>query len=190
MKHLILFLCLIFMLGCKTESSQIQQLAQARIDSKIQNPTFPMNSFEGPVYKSQPYEIELDLKKLENNAFDLVINMKLNNGSYYVSPNSKRDFKGIFTLKLENNEMLEQISKLMETPLSVEEFDPHPFVNGNVNWVKVNTTYKQQYTIKSNKEFEVFGLIQFTIEPRCTLEKIPFVLTYKNGKMNVQLDNC
>ncbi len=66
----------------------------------------------------------------------------------------------------------------------------HPFTNGTVNWVRVNTNYKQQLEVATQVDFQVFGYIQFTIEPRCSLEKIPFIIKKENGKLKFELDNC
>ncbi len=141
-------------------------------------------------YGAEPYEIKLEISPLGNNLFDLEINMLLNNGSYYVSPNSKGDFTGMFTLHIEENEELELISNLVETPASIEEFDPHPFVNGYVNWVRENTTYHQKLQPKTKDKIILKGYVQFTIEPRCTLEKIPFIIKYYKGEMRIEIDKC
>lgn len=79
---------------------------------------------------------------------------------------------------------------LIETPPSVEEYDPHPFVNGYVNWVRENTSYQQQIKRLSDGTFVVKGFVQFTIEPRCTLEKIPFFIKYNQSDMRVEVARC
>lgn len=183
MKNVLLCLLLVSIYSCKADNSK-DKLALVKIDSKITNLDYFSNTSE------ELYTIDFDIKKLDTDFYDLIVHIKLKNGSYFVSPNSKGNFSGIFTLKLENNGNLLQIAKLKESPLSVEEYDPHPFVNGNVNWVRENTMYKQQLTLNTKNDFSVSGLIQFTIEPKCTLEKIPFVITYKNGEMKVEIDNC
>lgn len=73
----------------------------------------------------------------------------------------------------------------METPLSKVDEN-----HGFVKWVRQNTHYKQSLKVLSNENFEVYGYIQFTIEPRCTLEKIPFILSYVDGKLSVKMDGC
>lgn len=47
--------------------------------------------------------------------------------------------------------------------------------------MRENTTYKQALKVNSETDFKVSGLIQFTIEPRCSLEKIG----YKSGSISV-----
>ncbi len=42
----------------------------------------------------------------------------------------------------------------------------------------------------SEDNFEVFGRIQFTIEPRCSLEEIPFALSYQNGVIKIYSPKC
>ncbi len=141
-------------------------------------------------FATEPYVLNFKIEKLEQENYELVIEMNLKNGSYYVSPNAKRDFKGKFSLVFDENDKLKLSSKLKETPLSVEEYDPHPFVNGTVNWVRENTSYHQKLKPNTNEDFNVKGHIQFTIEPRCTLEKIPFIIKYHNGEMKIELFGC
>jgi hypothetical protein len=74
---------------------------------------------------------------------------------------------------------------IIETPLSkVDENE------GFVKLVRENTYYKQSLKVLTNENFEVSGHIQFTIEPRCTLEKIPFILSYVDGKLSLKIDGC
>jgi len=129
------------------------------------------------------YNLHFQLEKTKDNKHNLLISMDLKNGSYYVSPNAKRDFSGKFYMDLGSYKDLDFKGELIETPRSVEEIDPHPFVGGAVNWVRVNTSYKQSLEVKSQEEFVVFGRVQFTIEPRCSFEEIPFAIRYKDGKM-------
>lgn len=76
---------------------------------------------------------------------------------------------------------------IIETPLSKGELNNHGSL---VNWVRQSTNYKQTLKVLSNDDFEVSGFIQFTIEPRCTLEKIPFILSNTNGKLSIRIDGC
>ncbi len=139
---------------------------------------------------NEPYDIKLQIDKTGNNEYRLVVTMELNSGSFFVSPYSSDRFSGRFNISIEDNGKLELDSKFIETPRSVEEYDPHPFVNGLVNWVSVNTTYKHQLHVMSQNDFEVIGLVSFTIEPRCTFEKVPFIITYKSGELKIkQLNN-
>ena len=142
------------------------------------------------VYNDELYTVILRVDKQKNGAHLMTIEMQLKKGSYYVSPNAKGDFSGRFTLVWTDEALLNRDQALIETPLSVEEFDSHPFVNGPVNWVRVHTTYKQSLQVLSETEFEASGYLQFTIEPRCTLEKVPFRLSYKKGRLRMKTDGC
>ena len=42
----------------------------------------------------------------------------------------------------------------------------------------------------STENFEAYGYLQFTIEPRCTLEKVPFILSFVDGKLSIKFDGC
>ena len=186
MKNTLLYFCLIFIIGCKKE---IQKPKTAR--NSAQNCQIPLNYFDSVnINSSEPYKLKLNLKSQKSNSYDLSIAMELNNGAHFVSPNAKRDFKGKFKIYFDETTHLKQVGKLIEIPLSVEEYDEHPFVNGTVNWVRENTVYHQKIKRLKNEDFKVDGYIQFTIEPRCTLEKIPFTLKQVNGKMTINSPNC
>jgi len=189
MKNLILSFCLLFLLSCKMDFPK----TEATIESNTSQVTKsqPNNQFVyGPKLPENPYELKLDAHQLSDGVYDLEIKMLLYNGSFYVSPNAKRDFLGKFTFYLQQTNSFTLKNNLVETPLSKEEYDSHPFVDGNVNWVRVNTTYNQKIEINTTKDFEVRGYIQFTIEPRCTLEKIPVYITSKNGILKFEIDRC
>jgi hypothetical protein len=136
------------------------------------------------------YNLQIKIETTENNKHNLVVAIELLNGSHFISPYAKRDLKGKFYMDFGGFDNLAFDGNIIETPRSVEEFDEHPFTNGLVNWVRVNTTYKQPLNILSEDDFEVFGRIQFTIEPRCTLEEIPFAISYKDGVMKLFSPKC
>lgn len=133
--------------------------------------------------KHEDYTLHFSLEKVNDQKHMLVVAMDLHNDSFFVSPNSKRDFKGKFRGDFGTTESIEFYGDFVETPLSVEEFDPHPFVRGTVNWVKEDTTYKQLLLLKTQDNFQVYGRIIFTIEPRCTLEQVPFSIVYEDGEL-------
>lgn len=144
----------------------------------------------GFTIKDKDYTLHFEIENVDNQKPSLVIAIKLHNDSHYISPNAKRDFKGKFYMDLGSYSHLGFEDNIIETPLSIEEFDSHPFVNGTVNWVRVNTIYKQHLDVKTQEDFEVFGRLRFTIEPRCTLEEIPFAISYKAGVMKVKYPKC
>ncbi len=150
------------------------------------------NSFFYPVEKKDknPYELDIKLHSLSKGEYQLEIDVKLMPGSFFVSPNSKGDFKGKFRMDFKDKSNINLITDLKETPLTIEVFDDHPYVNGKVNWVKENTVYKQKLKVKSKENFITTGVIRFVIEPRCTLEEIPFLLVYEHGKLVVRRDMC
>ena len=128
------------------------------------------------------YTLKFKIETTKKNKHNLVVAIELHNGSHFISPNATREFKGKFYMDLGSYKDLSFDGNIIETPRSVEENDPHPFTNGLVNWVRVNTTYTQPLNIKTEDDFEVFGRVIFTIEPRCSLEQIPFGISYKDGK--------
>jgi hypothetical protein len=113
--------------------------------------------------------------------------MNLKNGSYFISPNEESDFTGKFIIKITDPEKIIANETIIETPLSKGELNNHGSL---VNWVRQSTNYKQTLKVLTNDDFEVSGYLQFTIEPRCTLEKIPFILSNTNGKLSILIDRC
>ena len=155
MKNLILPFGLLLLLSCKIDHSKPESnLAQ------IQDSVYNIQSVYGPNLPSNPYELKLDMHQLDNTTYDLEIQVLLNHNSYFVSPNAKRDFKGKFTFFVNTTNSFTLKNKLIETPLSKEEYDSHPFVDGLVNWVRVNTSYKQKLEITTTEDFVVGGFIQ------------------------------
>ena len=145
---------------------------------------------KGFVIEDKEYTLHFNMEKAEDQNYTLVIDIELHNESYFVSPNATRDFSGKFYMDLGSYTQIDFKGDIEEAPRSIEEFDSHPFVDGTVNWVRVNTTYKQSLELKSQEDFEVFGRVQFTIEPRCTFEEIPFAISYQNGVMKITSPKC
>jgi hypothetical protein len=135
------------------------------------------------IINHKDYTLHFELDKTKDQQHILKIAIELHNKSYFVSPNAKREFKGKFRRDLGSTKDLDYDGNLIETPLSIEEYDAHPFVNGTVNWVRENTSYIQPLELKTKDDFQVYGRIIFTIEPRCTLEEIPFLIIYKDGDL-------
>lgn len=133
------------------------------------------------------YTSIIRVDKQQNDEYVLSVQMNLKKDAYFISPNAKRDFSGKFTLVLINPDKIATNGAIIETPLSKEELDKG---EGLVNFVRKNTHYKQTLKVLSSENFEVMGHIQFTIEPRCTMEKVPFILSYVDGKFSVRMDGC
>ena len=180
-KLIILFIILFF--NCKSDKKQLVAVSESKklVKSKITNDFTTINDND--------YTLHFEIENTDNKP-SLVISVKLHNDSYFVSPNANRDFKGKFYMNLGSYTHLGFEGDIIEIPRSVEEFDSHPYVNGFVNWVKVNTTYKQPLHIKLQEDFVAYGRVRFTIEPRCTLEEIPFIISYKNGVMTLIESKC
>ncbi|HIP47370.1 MAG TPA: hypothetical protein EYG92_00170 [Lutibacter sp.] len=174
-------LILVVLIGFSFYSIQKQKEIQ-----KIEKP----NVENGFVINDEDYTIRFKLENTNSQNPILVIAMELKKGAHYISPFAKRDFKGKFYMDLGSYKDIDFEEEIVEIPKSIEEIDPHPFTNGTVNWVRVNTTYKQALNIKTKGDFEVFGRVRFTIEPRCTLEEIPFAIRIKDGVIKLYSPKC
>lgn len=183
MKNTITFLLLLLFISCNTETSKTVSSNDIALN-------FQPLKVEKIEPTEEPYAIKFLLETTKNNETYLIIEMELRNDSHYVSPYAKRDFKGKFNPSLKDNEFFSLEGELIETPRSVEEVDPHPFVRGTVNWVRVNTTYRQKINIKTNEDFDYVGTVQFTIEPRCTLEKVEYIVKSRGGNLYFERFLC
>ena len=184
MDMLTIFAALLISFSFSTSQQQTETTTQ-----EVVNILKPETS-NGFTVKNQDYTLHFDVENMIGQKPTLVIFIELHNGSHYISPFAKRDFKGKFYMDLGSYNYLDFDGDIIETPPSFEEFDSHPFVAGNVNWVWVNTTYTQALKVLSEDDFEVFGRLRFTIEPRCTMEEIPFAISYKDGEMKILSPKC
>ncbi len=189
MNKLITIMALFLSLGIATDNlSTVTTTGVTKTEiTSIENTSFKNETL---TLIDELYDLKIHVETTDINSHNLVISMVLKNDSYYVSPNAKRAFTGKFTLTFGTDDKLSFGGSIIETPRSVEEIDLHPFVSGTINWVRINTIYKQPLKLKSNDNFELFGRLRFTIEPRCTLEEIPFTISYQNGVMKLIPSNC
>jgi len=80
----ILFTCFPFLLlACAEKEAAIQTLRYSPYDSPLIDQEVAIND---------PYEIDFDIEKSDDGKFILVVIVKPNGGSFFVSPNSKGDF--------------------------------------------------------------------------------------------------
>ena len=170
---------LAFLLLSITFSTNQQHTRTILETVKIEKP----ETFKEFTVNDKDYTLHFKIENSDNQKPSLLIAIELHNNSHYISPNAKRDFSGKFYMDLGSYNDLDFEGDVIETPRSIEEYGSHLFTNGLVNWVYVNTTYKQPLQLKTKEKFVVFGRVQFTIEPRCTFEEIPFAISYQDGAM-------
>ena len=189
MKNLILGFCLILMMSCQTDQIKTEKIMES---SDAQNLLSEENIItdKSTALTSEPYQIKLDLHQLDNLKYNLEIQMFLNNEAYFVSPNAKGDFSGKFTFFIEENDSFILQGDLIESPLADKAHVKLPFIDDLENGVRENTSYKQLLQITNPDDFQINGYIQFTIEPRCTLEKIPIIIKSVNGKLKFEIFQC
>ena len=189
MKRLIFLAVIFLILSCKeTKKDTLVLNTACNTNSPITSRILAFSNI--PFTNEAPYKVDFNIHTNIDGENYMEIKMKLAGGAHYVSPNSTVAYKGRFTLNIDKNAHLKPVGGLLERPESVEEFDPHPFVNGKINWVRIDTEYKQKLMVTNPEDFLVFGSIKFTIEPRCTLEKVPFVISQKDGKLKIEINNC
>ncbi|CAL2091804.1 hypothetical protein [Tenacibaculum sp. 190524A05c] len=182
MNKLLLLLLAILLFSCKTKESK------PAFSEKVVSYNYEVS--DQPKNRKNPYSVLFSLEKNSSDTYTIVTDVFLSQGAHFISPSSKEDFKGKFRIIIPENDNITVDKNLIETPKSHEEFDPHPFVAGFVNWVRVNTTYKQKMTLKTNKDFTVSGTVEFVVEPNCTLEKVPFTIKQEKGWLVMYDDGC
>lgn len=175
-------LLLSFNYNCAEVNSQDLAQNTKAVDSVFVGQTH----FSDDLVREDPlYTAIVCVDKQNDKEHLLSIQMNVKKDGYFVSPTEPGSFTGKFTIVLTEPQHLQTNGAIMETPLSkVDENE------GFVKLVRQNTHYKQSLKVLTNENFEVSGHIQFTIEPRCTLEKIPFILSYVDGKLSVKMDGC
>lgn len=176
MNKFIIILVVLSCIGCvknNQEDTRTKKVAQTDIAKKT---TINKND--------SPYTLMLKIDTTDKNEESLVVSIDLYDKSYFVSPHSNGNFLGRFKLSLEKTKHLTMKDSIIEFPKSLESLNP--WGDGKVNFVKRNTTYTQKLTIDSQEDFEVTGLIKFVIEPRCTMEKIKFVISQRSGILSVE----
>jgi hypothetical protein len=130
-----------------------------------------------------PYLITFDIEKNKKDEYSLVVNVMFFDGAYFLAPSSDIMFRGKFDISLNETEAILLDSNYFEFPFPVQESDP--FGNGPIMVQRVNTTYKKKIIINTVEDFEISGLVVFTIEPKCTLEKIEYTISSKSGELTV-----
>lgn len=186
MNHKLIYFLLILLFNCSCTSVNSQETASNTNELDSIN-MMPTHFNDDVVHVDQLYTSIIRVDEVIKNEYRLSVQMNLKNGSYFISPNEKGDFTGKFIINITDPEKILVDEAIIETPLSKGELNNHGSL---VNWVRENTNYKKTLKVLSNDDFEVSGYIQFTIEPRCTLEKIPFILSNTNGKLSIRIDGC
>ncbi|MFK8005858.1 MAG: M56 family metallopeptidase [Saprospiraceae bacterium] len=144
----------------------------------------------GDVFKTdlnsikESFDVLFQVDQLNEMEYNLSTTIILNKESYIISPFSKDTTYGHFYFTLPNNEHFVSDNQLLETPNSVEEFDP--ILEAPVKFVRVNTTYQRKIKLTGQDDFEVTGIVEFLLEPICIPYDVQFKISYKNGKMNVE----
>lgn len=190
----ILGITLTLLFNCQTDTDKYQektaetsQLAMATTEYPMGPVLFPRR--EGQTHIDSLYETSFYLEDLGNNDYNIIVYMGLKEQSYYASPNSSHTYKGRFIFDVETDDKIQLFDALSEKTILKEDIEPH--CNGyGANWIRQNTFYKQPFHLNTSEDFYIMGFIQFTIEPRCTKEVIPFGITNKDGNLKIAITKC
>ncbi len=164
-------------------------LPQSQTHNPINERVAP-NTFDEVTVNHEDYILSISIESTDNQPV-LVISMDLKNNAHFISPLEEKDFTGKFYFDFGSYKDLAFEGDVSESPRSVAKVLYPNYTNNEENfWVTENTTYKQILKLKTTKDFEVYGRIQFTIEPSCTFEEIPFAISYKDGKFTFIDPKC
>ena len=180
MKNIILLLLVITTLfSCGNTSNELHK---EQVTKEVSNPV-TVSEAKLANKNKDPYIITFNIEKLKDGNYNLVVNMMLFDEAYFLAPSSDIMFRGRFDISLNETESILLDSNYFEFPFSTLESDP--FGNGPIMVQRANSTYKKKIIINTNKDFEITGLVIFTIEPKCTLEKIAYTISSKAGRIEV-----
>jgi len=185
MNKLILTSTLFICLSCTTNETTVK--ANGTNNTSLQEDVKYSNSL---TVEESDYSIKIEVINQKSAHPSLLISMVLKDGAYFASPLTKEELKGKFYYDFGEYTNLEFFNKVIETPLFIKNTDVTSNILDPAWAVKSNTTYEQQLTLKTKKDFEVLGRVQFTIEPRCTFETIPFGIKYENGEFKLFSPKC
>lgn len=132
---------------------------------------------------SDPYALTLRLEGSAEEGHRLVAHMALDSGSWFVSPYSADRYQGYFNVSMADNNSLFLDRNFEERPRSMTR--PDRWEGGVGHFVHENTSYAYNLRALTEEDFKVLGVVRFVIEPKCTLEEIPFSISQKGGKLSV-----
>lgn len=136
--------------------------------------------------KGAPYLINIEIEKTVAGVYYLVSTIDFMDSSFVASPFSKKDFKGKFLANLVERKYV----SLSEEVSSIPNLQSSIYGTEAADWIRKKTTFKQRIILDKDVDFETEGQLSFTIEPRCTFEIIPFILSYKKGILKVMPGGC
>lgn len=182
MNRFIAIALLLLSTGCSNQSSELESEGEITPVHPLEFRPNLANGFS--VEEIEPYELGVAIEQIQGNEYLLTFTMNLESGSYYVSPISPGDFSGIFALSFDEHSEIDIVGKMTEDPQSNDTIDV--WAGGPVNLVQESTVHTQKVIIQSTKDFKIRGKLQFTIEPRCTLEENWFTIYEKNGIVGIE----
>ncbi len=182
MMKLLFLTALMASIGCTTSSGEHQEVQEKQIEI---NPDLSTYQIAKGINKDKdPYDINFDAN---NESKELTIKIDLDEGSYYVAPTTPGSFKGLLKIDFPTNEFFELGSDFVSNPKPVEE--ENEWGEGPVEIIRETTVHSLGYKLKSEGDFNIKGTVQFVIEPKCTLEKIPVTIYSKDGQISF-VRNC
>lgn len=170
MNRILLISLFLLAISCTTNEKKTQQTTE-----KVSEPTDKAIS--------TPFDVSFAIEKEDEQHFNLITTVELNDGNFFISPFSQDTTYGKLDISVTDNGNLQQEGQLTEVPLSIEEFDT--IIQQNVRFVKATTTYKQQFKTTTD-DFEVAGKVWFVCEPECLPYDIGFKISSKSGKVLVE----
>lgn len=134
-------------------------------------------------YAPDLYALTMRMEGSAAEGYRLVAHLAVDSGSWFVSPYSSDRYQGYFHLSLTDNNSLLLDRNFVETPRSFPR--PDKWEGGHSHFVYESTSYTYLIHPQTREDFKVLGMVRFVIEPKCTLEEIPFSISQKGGVLTV-----
>jgi hypothetical protein len=170
------FIFVLGFIGCSSDNQEsinpnpAQKTDQAEVSSA------------GLLHEEQ-FDIQLEIKQ-NIDQYSLAITLDLDSSCFVYSPFSTDSAFSHFEILVAENDNLILADSMVETPNSVIEFDE--VVNEQVRVVRAKTTFTYDMSFNGDADFEELGIIEFVLEPRCVPYDVEFVISRKDGELEVQ----
>lgn len=135
----------------------------------------------------EPFDIALQIDKIDDDVYVLAITMEIDSGSWVVSPLAYNYPYGKMDISITDKGHLVKEDSLLEIPESKEVFDP--VFEESYKLIEEKTIFTQKLKVLTQDDFEVSGLIWFVLEPICDPYEVAFIISYKSGEMEIDKSN-
>lgn len=133
---------------------------------------------------ASPFDLKFDILNLEDGVFNILINVELDKGSYFISAHSKDSFYLPLSFHVEPSNFIDLVGHIQESPEAIETYDE--LIGKHVRFVRQNTIYTQKAIISRDTDFLLEGYVDLLLEPICIPYRASFELLNKEGTLGIR----